>query len=781
MRNKYPSAMGLILVTVLTIFSFSSVYAQAVDNDENAGEDVALEEVIVTATKRAERLIDVPISMSVVTADDMNQLGIRELREAANHIPNVQISQNNDYGSTVTIRGVGANSRNIGFDTRVGVYVDGIYMGQSPALNQELLDLQQVEVLRGPQGTLFGKDTVAGAVNMITRKPSDEFEGEVTADVGSMGYTQFKGIVNVPLSDTVSVKGAVSKADRDGYILNTGTGNELATIDKLAYRVQLRFEPSEKFAANFSFDGLSADSLTMNGEPVTDMLGLFPLPENREVDYDFDPYEHRDIKGVTLNLDYLMDGGFALKSLTGWRDTNAFYSNATDYSPTSVVFIEYEDDYEQFSQEFQLISPDDQALTYVAGLYLYSQQSDTNRDVVFGDRFNEDFIGFIVGAPPGTPDAVLAPIAAFLGFGPEGSTVTNYGSVKTKNYAAYFNAGYDLSEKFTLGVGARYSIVDKDADWILDGRNSGFFGIGSTNVPVGGSETPTPLVIDRSDTAFTYLLSLSYALSDTSNVYIKTATGFKSGGFNLDYINAVELAYNPDLEFDDETADSYELGIKADLGPLSFSAAAFLMNFDDYQVNQFIVLDPNSSPPLTSIRITNAASVETKGVELEVLYQATDNLQFRGSVGYLDATFDSFPGGATGGGDASGKTLPGAPDFSAYFGAQYYHDMPALNATLLVRGDVTYRSGMYQTIDNTKTAGYGAVPGTFDFGYVDELTLLNGRIGYIHNNGNLEVYLWGHNLTDEKQSIQDIQDFFGTKVRYPSIGRTWGVKAVWNF
>jgi iron complex outermembrane receptor protein len=774
MQNyKYLRTTALGLVMMLSGLGASQAYAQ---DSGNAVRD----EIIVTATKRNERLIDVPISMSVVDAEMIEQTGVRELKGISDYIPNVEISQTNDYGSTVTIRGVGANSRNIGFDTRVGVYVDGIYMGQSPALNQELLDLQQVEVLRGPQGTLFGKDTVAGAVNLITKKPSDKFEGKISGDIGNLGYTEFKGIVNIPLSDTVAVKAALSKSDRNGYIPNTGTGNKLASVDKIAYRAQVRFTPNDAFEANISFDGLNAEALLLNGENVTDILGLQPVPQDREVNFSFDPNENRDVYGAAATLEYKTDSGFIIKSMTGWRDTHAFFNNATDYSPTDIVSIEYTDDYSQLSQEFQLISPDDSSLTYVAGIYLYRQDSDTNRDVVFGDRFFEDFLAPLVGAP-GAPDAAIAPIAAFLGFGPEGSKVTNSGNVVTKNYAAYFNGSYDLSERLTLGLGARYSVVDKDVNWTLDGRNSGFFGIGSTNVPIGGTSAPTPLISDRSDTSFTPAASLTYAITDQTNVYVKYGSGFKSGGFNIDFINANEINANPNLKFDKETVDTYELGIKGSTGRLNFSADVFLSKFHDYQVNQFIVLDPNASPPLTSIRITNAASVESKGFELEASFQATDNLLFQGSLGLLDATFDKFPGGATGGGDASGNKLPGAPDLSASFGAQYYQSLPAMSAELLFRLDVTHRSGVFQTIDNTKTGTIGAIPGTIPFGYVKPLTLVNARVGFLPNNEKFQLYLWSRNLMDQTQITSDFQDFFGTKVRYPSIGRTFGLEGVWNF
>ncbi|PHS77924.1 MAG: TonB-dependent receptor [Robiginitomaculum sp.] len=749
------------------------------------------DEIIVTATKRNERLIDVPLSISVVGAHMIETTGIRDLKEVAEYIPNVEISQGSDFRSSVTIRGVGAVSRNIGFDTRVGVYVDGIYMGQSPSLNQELLDLQQVEVLRGPQGTLFGKDTVAGAINLITKKPGDEFEGTISADLGNFGYTEFKGMVTVPLSDTVSFKGSISKADRDGFIRNTGTGNDLMGVDTLSYRGQLRFTPRDNLDINLSFDGLNSDRLFMVGEPVTDMLGLFTLPEDREVNFDFDPNESRDVYGVALTVEYELANGFTLKSLSGWRDTKAFFSNATDYSPTSIIFIKYTDEFEQFSQEFQLISPDEGKLDYVVGAYLYTQDAFTNRDVPLGDGFIEGFVAPFV-APAVAPLLGLDPanltaanldlISAIAGFGPEGSNATtNTGAVTTNNYALFLNANYELSDRLTLGIGARYSIVEKDASWILDGRNSGPFGIGTTNPdPITGA--PTPLVNDRKDTAFSPAVSLTYAVTDTANVYAKYSSGFKSGGFNLDFINANELAANAGLEFDKETVDSYELGLKGTAGNFSFAAAAFLAEFSDYQVNQFIVLDPNASPPLTSIRITNAASVTSKGLELEASWRPTDELTFQGTLGFLDATFDVFPGGATGGTDAAGKALPGAPDFSATFGGQYIHSLDTMKASVLLRADLTHRSGIFQSIDNIKTDVAAFEPNNpFDFGYAKALTQINGRIGFLPDSERFEIYFWGRNLTDEQQVVSDLQDFFGTKVRQHNIGRTYGVELVANF
>jgi iron complex outermembrane receptor protein len=781
LKNSFYNTVGL--GALIAIGFSNTAFAQSAPSAETVQSEV----VIVTATKRSERLVDVPISLSVIGGRDIQQTGIRELRETAAYIPNVIISQNNDYGSSVTIRGVGANSRNIGFDSRVGVYVDGIYMGQSPSLNQELLDVTQVEVLRGPQGTLFGKDTVAGAVNMITRKPGQDFAATIGASLGNLGYTEIKGMVNIPLSETVSFRAQAMKKERDGYIRNTITGNDLSSVDKFAYRAQLRWMPSDNFEANLSIDGLNASSLLFNGEPITDILGLFPRPLDRKVAFWRDPHESRDLIGSALTLEYKTPSGLTLKSLTGWRNTQAHFINTTDYSPTNLVSVDYSEEYDQLSQEFQVISADTKPLTWVAGVYLYRQNSDTNRDVIFGDRFNEDFIGYLcslgaAGPAPsscvlGAPDSVTGPWAAALGFGPEGSKVFNRGTVKTNSYAIFATANYNLSDRLQLGLGGRYSVVDKSVNWLLDGRNSGFFGIGTTRV----AGNVAPLVNDRTDTSFTPTVSLTYKVNPTTSVYGRYATGFKSGGFNLDYINANELAANSGLEFDKETVATYEVGLKTLTPRLNISAAAFWSEFSDYQVNQFIVLDPNRNPPLTSIRITNAASVVTKGVEIEASYKVTPNFRIQGSLGLLDAVFDNFPGGATGGTSASGKTLPNAPELSLTLGGQYYHQLPSLGGKMVLRADLTHVSEIFLSVDNTRTATYGAAAGTPAFGVADASTSYNASLGFLPDNDRYSVFIWGRNLTDERDVYLDFQDFFGTKVRFPGIGRTYGADLVFKF
>ncbi|MGE6697300.1 TonB-dependent receptor [Hyphomonas sp. NPDC076900] len=765
--------------------------AMAQAESEDAETARVLEGVLVTATRRTERLSEVPISMSVFGESDIEQSSVRELSELSGYIPNVSISGHNDFRSVITIRGVGSDSRNIGFDSRVGVYVDGVYMGQSPAVNQELLDLERVEVLRGPQGMLFGKNTVAGAISLVTKKPSDEFSGKISASVGNYNHREIQGILNVPLTDTLAAKFAISKTDRDGYVENIVTGNDLNTKDVLAYRAQLRYSPNDQFEVNFAYDGLKADNLILVGEPVTDMLGLMPVqvaPEARRVAFSFDPSEDRTVSGALLDAEYRFDNGFTFKSITGYRDTDAFYRNATDYSPVPVIHVEYGDKFEQFTQELQLISAADQRLSYMAGLYFYKQDANTLRDVIFGESFNDAFVRPVVAPsvapllgldPANLSDADLALISAIVGFGPAGSKVYNQGLVETQSVAAYFNGSYDLSDRWTLGFGARYSVEDKDVNWLLDGRLSGLLNIGSTNYdPATPGVPPTPLVNSRKDTFFSPAISLSYAIHANTNIYTKYSSGYKSGGFNLDYINADELAANSGLEFGKETVDSYELGLKSLLlnGRLMLNLAAFRAEYDDYQVNQFVDIGGGR----TSIRITNAAKVVTQGLEADFSAQLTDNIYIQGTVGILNAEYDSFPGGGTAGTDVSGNRLVNAPEFTASLGGTYTREIPALRSSLLARLDLTHTGGQFTTADNIRSTML-PLGASVPFGYKDEMTQLNGRIGLIGNGDRFEAYLWGRNLTDEDATMDDFRDFFGTVVNHPNIGRTYGVELIAKF
>jgi len=706
-------------------------------------EDKLLEVITVTAQKRREKLSEVPISMSNFSAESITQTGVQQLKDISQFIPNFTMSEGTDFTSKVSIRGVGANSRNIGFDTRVGVYLDGVYLGQSPALNQALLDLERIEVLRGPQGTLFGKNTVAGAVNLISAKPSDEFSGEINTSFGNFNAREVSALVNIPLSSTLFSKISVSKQKRDGVTKNLITNHEINELDDESYRAQLFYvAETGNFEANLSFDGLKGARLSYTGEAVTDSFGRgLPMAQTDEfeVSMGVDPHEKRDIKGSSMTLDWDLDNEFSIKSISAYRESEIYYKNDVDYSELDFLQIKYSDKYKQLSQEMQLISPDKGAFKYVAGLYYYDQEALSMRIAQPGS------LGYLLGVS-----------------GP----VTTEGVVETLSYAFFMNGSYQLDDAWKLGFGFRYSREDKEVDWNIDGSDSG---------PAFGLATGSVLD-ERSDNHFSPTINLNYAFNSDINGYVKYSSGYKSGGYNLDFVSVNVL--NSGVEFAKETVDSYEIGLKGDLfnRRLAFSLAGFQTYYDDYQVNQFMDLGDGG----TAISIRNAAEVETKGVEAEVTYTPNEHWQVMASIGLLDGEFSDFPGGATRGGDASGKTIPGISDVSLSIGIQYYHPLPSIGAELLTRLDYSYRSDYYDTVDNIKThtlQNGDSVP----FGWVDNLSIVNARITLLSDEGTWDVAFWGKNLTDESYLSATNQDFLRTVTQYRGMPRTFGIEVSYNF
>jgi iron complex outermembrane receptor protein len=735
----------LISILMSPVFAFNTMAQVSPETTSTEKESEGLERILVTAQKRTQNINEVPISISTMNSDAISQTGVRQLKDIAEFIPNLTISDGTDFTSEVRIRGVGANSRNIGFDTRVGVYLDGVYLGQSPALNQELLDLERIEVLRGPQGTLFGKNTVAGAINLISKQPTDTLEGHVGAELGNLNAKQITASLNLPINDKLSTKFSFNKQTRDGYVTNLATGNDnINEQNATSYRAQARYDMSESFKANLSIDGMQSDRTSYTGEPITDTFGRAPnaeAPEIFQISSTTDPVEDRDIKGISLTLDWSLNNGHDVRSITAFRDSEISYSNDTDYSALDLIRISYSDAYEQTSQEFQYISPANSKLEYVAGLYLYTQDSETSR-IVFASPISQQ----LFGTDPSNP-------------------TRNAGDVETTTYAVFVNGDYELSDNLKLGFGVRLSTEDKKVDWITDGTGSGAFRIATGSVND-----------KRTDNHIAPTISLNYALNDELNTYLKYGNGYKSGGYNLDFVNASTL--EDGIDYDKETVDNFEVGIKGSAldRNLSFSFAAFHAKYSDYQVNQFIDLGEGR----TSISIRNAAEVETSGLEAEMTYVVTDELTLNFSAGLLDTEFVSFPGGGAGGTDASGNQLPKAPEASFNLGLQYYYPIDAFGADLLARLDYAYSDSYFTDVNNVKsqTLSTGvSVP----FGSVSSNTLLNARLGLISHNGDWTVSLWARNLTDEVYLTNNNRDFLGTLVNYYGTPRTFGIELEYKF
>lgn len=736
-----------------------------------------LEEVVVTAQKRTESLTDVPISIAVMSSEAIMKTGVRQMREVAEFIPNMSISGGNDSTTAVRIRGVGANTRNIGFDTRAGVYVDGVYMGQSPAQNIDILDLERIEVARGPQGTLFGKNTVAGAINMITKKPSQEQELLVTGELGNYDSYRVSAIANLPLGDNAAARFSIVDHNREGYIRNVTTGTRHNERDGTSLRGQFAFA-GEHYDVNLAGDYLESERVSFWGIAISDWSGRAPntaSPGDFSIDNNFDNREEREIWGLSATVNVDLGSDYALTSITAYRDTFVDRAQDSDHSFLNMLSVAYPDAYEQTTQEFQIFSPDSGRLKYVAGLYIYDEKANSSRRAIIGDEIGIVFQGL---APP------LAP------FGPrfDGAAVGTFADVDTRSYAVYINGTYDLSERLTLGFGLRYTDEEREVDFDLIGDivdlapvplqvpGAAIFGVAVG--PVVNGQTVATFQEKNSYDDLSPMISLSYALGEDMNLYVKYSEAFKSGGFNVDFVS--ENALSEGIDFDQETVDAWEIGLKGTAleNRLRYNLVAFQMDFEDYQLNQFVQLANNTS----AITIRNAAEVSSRGLEAEVTYYPSNNLMLQAAIGYNDAEFDSFPGGASVrnpaglGADLAGNKLPDAPEWTSALAVQHNLPLAALNAELVTRVDWTYSDSFFATEDNVSLARPGS---SLVWGEVDSYSLLNGRIGLEAESWS--VYLWGRNILDKEYDQTWTADFLGTVGRFPGDPRTYGVEVSYRF
>jgi iron complex outermembrane receptor protein len=745
------------MVLVLLLLGTFAAWGQAEKSEEAASDaeqgegsvekKESFEEfIVVTAQKREENVMDVPASVVAISSAAIEEAGVVQVRELSEMIPNFDLpNRGTDFGNRITIRGVGAHSRNIGFDTRVGVYLDGVYLGQSPALNMDLYDLERIEVLRGPQGTLYGKNSVAGALNLVTKEPTDAFSGNLGFKVGELGSREASVLLNGPLSERVRGRISILHHQQDGYIRNSATGTDLMDQCSTSYRGQLLLSPSDSVSVKVSVDGLSSDRFVTLGEPTTDTFGLYALDSPPfETAFNLDPWQERSLVGGAVTVDRTGQGGGVFRSISGYRDSTADYVNDTDYSTFDYTYIDYRDSYSQFSQEFQWLSPQVGNVSYVMGAYLYGQEGKTRRDVPLGQ------------------DVVLLGPPEVTGLLP-GNVVSNSGTVDTESYAVFGEMTWMAGDRSTVGLGVRVSNEKKSVDWILDGSQSGYFGIGTAHI-----------TDSRSATNVSPALNWLFNATEHTNVYLRAATGFKSGGYNLDFVTDADLEAG--IEFDDETVLSFEAGLKgrAKRGRLIYTVAIFDSTYDDYQVNQFLDLGGGA----TSITIRNAAEVTTRGGEADLTYRGPSGLEINTALGLLDAEFVEFPGGGLGGSDASGNVPPYAPESSFTFGVGKTWLIGS--SIIMARADYHSTGSQYTSVANVREQELG-LGGTVPYGWLDATDTVNGRIGFISKGGKYEVHLWGRNLTDEHEVINFNRDFFGTITELRPRGRTIGTEVSFNF
>ncbi|MEM1132733.1 MAG: TonB-dependent receptor [Pseudomonadota bacterium] len=743
-------------------------YAQDSEADDQASsEDENV--IVVTAQKREQDVTEVPISIAVLGADALEKTSVRQLDEISQFVPNVAIGGGNNFFQAIRIRGVGTSGRNIGFDARVGVYVDGVFLGQPASQNTDLLDLERVEVIRGPQGTQFGRNTVAGAISLVTRKPVDYVEAEVIGEIGTEGLRRFGGVINLPIAEGLAARFSSIDIRRDGFGDNLNTGNDVGERRSTSLRGHLQYE-HDGFTALLSGDYLDSNQRVFTGRPVTDVFGTQPNPDGLgpfDVSHTFDDFQRREIAGGSFTLDVPI-GDFSIKSITAYRETDAFFAFDVDRSADDIIRVDYPDSFDQFTQEIQLFSPDDGPLQFVAGAFYYDERAATDRTGTFGADID---VFFATAAPAALP---LAPLLV-------GTDVGQSATIDTNGWALYLNGTYEITDRLTFGFGARYSDETKELDFDLVGDVvfaggvpipvAPFFGVAVG--PIVGDQTVLNFQDELSFTDFSPEFVLSYDFSDSFRAYVKYSESFKSGGFNVDFVSAQLL--DEGIQFEPETVQAWEAGIKGriDSIDLQYSLIGFISEFENYQLNQFIPLGDGT----TTITIRNAAEVSSQGIEADLTWQPSDGLVVTAAAAYTIAEFDSFPGGSSvrsplgPGQDLAGNALPFAPEFNSAIGVQYNHAIDSQGGELFGRVDWTYSDGAFSTEDNVDTVFPGV---DIPWGRIDSFNLVNLRLGY--ESERMTIAVWARNLFDDDFIVGHGADFLGTATETRGAPQTFGLE-----
>lgn len=613
MRGLRAVPFGQICTMLAVPFAFASAGAAPVASEPVGGSGI-IEEIVVTAQKREQQLIDVPIAVSAFSERDIENAGIHTLSGLSAIVPNFQMeSELTSRNNRILIRGISAYTAAVGAEPSVGVYVDGVYYAGSAVLNVDLLDVERIEILRGPQGTLFGKNTSVGAVNITSRKPGREMSAFVEAMYGNHDHSRARARLEIPVAESLSVQGSALVESRDGLVDNPVLDEELDDLDRYAGRVAARFDNDGPLIIDVAMDYLKDRS---TGKVLN------PTPFDRVVMRD-DPFEgYRKVWGGHVTGVYDFNGSSSLTSITGYREHELRITGESDQGANPDIFKAVQDSLEKnrtVSQELRLVSEPNDRLEWILGAYYY------------GADFSWDVH------------------ADLLLFGIQPIAVRSLSQIDTSSIAGFGEATISISERLSMTLGGRYTHEEKEVEY-------------ST------AQGPLPLP-EFSSNSFSPKAVLSFRPSPSHHVFISYTRGSKSGGVNPGVAGAA-VAEVPDdlLVFDDEQSENYEVGVKSRLFErrLQVGASAFYIDYEDLQANQFVLINGF----LPGNVVTNAGKATSRGIEIEMLGLLSDRLEIRGAFGYTWGKYEQFEDCAQ---DVSctGNRLLNAPRSTASLGFRY--------------------------------------------------------------------------------------------------------------
>tara|TARA_R110000772_G_scaffold268645_1_gene397002 strand:+ start:8942 stop:11122 length:2181 start_codon:yes stop_codon:yes gene_type:complete len=698
----------------------------------------ALEEVVVTAQHREENLQDVPIAITAIGAEDIRSADISDLTAIALRTPGFSMGVFNPAQPQLFIRGVGSNADGAGEDQSVVVFLDGVYLGRTAGQAFDLFDLERLEVLRGPQGTLYGKNAAGGAINIITQKPTEELTGALELSGGDMGYLGIRGKVSGPLGEETYGKISVSHKERDGYVESLVADiDDLNAYESDGIRGQLLTRPADALELLFSAD-YSEDSRNSPGRnPGTELaLGDFVAASGLNPDFyqnlqSTEPHADIETWGVSLQADWLVEMG-TFTSITAYRESSADVLDVV--WPADIEYFQlasadnfFDEEAEQFSQEFRFAADAGEQLFWQAGVYYLKEE-------VARNEYNDIYCGLLCGVP--AESAIHLPLA--------GAEQTN----ETNSYGIFGQGTWTFNEYWDLTLGARYTYEEKEVTNV--GSADGAFSV----------LEPYDIEEEESWGAFTPKVAVNYYLGENLTTYATISTGFKSGGFQG--LAPTEAAAS--TSFDEEHVTNYELGIKGTVldNSLRFSAVAFYIDYSDLQV-LVQTIQPGGLPgPLLT---ENAGEAQSQGIELEALWQLHDYWQLSGNYAYLDTEYTKLEGNLK---PNEGNSLRNAPENAVSLSLVF--DYPLQSNYINARVDYTYKDDAYQDIQNRPEST------------LESYELVNLRLAYGAGDGQWEIAGWVKNAADEEYMLHNYTMNPGLSQNItPAAPRTVGATLTWNY
>ena len=609
MRKHATRTTGLgrtrVMALATTLLSAVVVPGQALAQEAEPVAETGIADIVVTAQKREESLQKTPISIAAFTADDLAKNGINEISDLRSQVPSLQITPHPNSGVTTRIfmRGVGNNDDQITQDPSVAVYVDGVYVARSQGMVTEVAELERIEVLRGPQGSLYGRNATGGAINFITRAPQlDELRIKQTVTVGNDNHFRTRTNINVPIGETLAVEAGYMYMQRDGFVKNRGTGvKRFGDQRREAWRGALLWKPSDSFNIRYSYDRSQLDDTPVFMASVP-LYGSDPVPPNRgKVKRPTEGSEYvKDLKrndsvsqGHNLTATWEVADALTLKSITGYRKLNSWTNQnylAGVLGPFAVIESSNALKQKQFTQEFQAIGEIGDRFKYVLGLYYFDEKAD----------------GLEVSAQPARRQRSERTL-----------------HIENKAYAAYGQVTYTppvLDDRLHLTGGLRWS------------RDKRLAVLQETLVAPAGTTVGPVVHAAKSFDNLSPSLIVAFDVTPDVNLYAKAVRGYKTGGFNVRASTLDRFKAG----FDPETLTSYEVGLKSMLFDkrLRFNIAGFISDYRDIQIN--LRSDPNN---VAVTDVLNAGKARVKGIELDVTAQPVEGLTLNVTYSYLTGQY----------------------------------------------------------------------------------------------------------------------------------------------